>query len=477
MKSFWQRKPLPATNLGGSSESLQRTITLPALLLMGVGSTLGTGIFFVLTESAPIAGPAVIVSFILAAFAAGLTALCYAEVASAIPVTGSSYTFTYITMGQGLAMFVGACLILEWGVAAAAVAVGWSNYLNEALRLTLHIEIPESLRGSRLQLTHPGQVTHYGNIPAMAMIWLCAILLLRGSSQSTWINAFLTLCKIIILSLFVAMVIPAFDSSNLLPFAPHGFSGMSQAAAIVFFSFVGLDSVVNANEEAINPDRNIPRAIMGALAVVTIIYLLVAVTSLGAQRSELFAGQSAGLAEVLQKVSSSQLNAIILTVGAVISIMSVTLMALYGQARICYAMSRDGILPSRLARLHPRNGTPSAATIAAALLVTPLAGFVPSSLLWGMVSIGTLMAFIAVAFALILLRQRYPELNRNGFKVPLYPLTPILSIACCIYLIASLGSEVHLAFAAWICLAMCCYFAATWLKSHLDSQDGTTVTR
>lgn len=468
MNAFWHRKPLPQPSTT-SANGLQRTITFPALLLMGVGSTLGTGIFFVLTESAPIAGPAVLLSFVIAAITAGLTALCYAEVASAIPVTGSSYTFAYMTMGQGIAMFVGACLILEWGVAAAAVAVGWSSYLNEALHLTLRYEIPESIRGSALQFGDSSQITHYGNFPAMGVIVLCTLLLLRGSSQSTLVNALLTLCKITILLLFVVMVLPSFKTENFLPFAPNGISGMSQAAAIVFFSFVGLDSIVNANEETINPDRNIPRAIIGALALVTAIYLTVAITSLGAQRSELFAGQSAGLAEILQTVSSSPLHAIILTVGSVISILSVTLIALYGQARVCYAMARDGILPERLTRIDPRNGTPRAATLTAAALVLPLAGFVPSRLLWGMVSIGTLMAFIAVAVSLVLLRVRQPNLIR-GFKVPLYPLTPILNITCCVYLALSLESSVHLAFLTWMAITLIVYvILSQWHKRRSNA--------
>ena len=478
MSQFFHRKPLPAFRHHNKAGQLVRTIGLPALLLMGVGSTLGTGIFFVLTETAPIAGPAVILSFLLAAFAAGLTALCYAEVAGAIPVAGSSYTFAYMTMGEGIAVLVGACLALEWGVAAAAVAVGWSQYLNEAILLLTGLEIPENWRVSALQsVSAESGSVHYGNFPAMIMVWLCTLLLLRGSRQSTTINAILTICKIAILALFVIMVLPVFQQDNLHPFAPAGMTGVSQAAAIVFFSFVGLDSIVTASEEAIKPEKNIPRAIIGALLIVTIIYMIVVITGLGAQPAAQFAGQSAGLAEILLRTTTSATNATILSIGAVVSIFSVTLIALYGQARVYFAMARDKVLPAALGRIDKKSGTPQLATIASAGVVTPMAGFLPSKMLWGMVSIGTLMAFITVSVALIILRKQQPQLKRN-FKAPLYPLTPFLSILCCIYLIASLDHTVHLAFLTWVTVAMTVYGVLIQLRrlngpdlaEHADQQ-------
>ncbi|AWB35177.1 amino acid permease [Orrella marina] len=472
MGQFFQRKALPDPQ-ASTSGGLHRTIGLTSLMLMGVGSTLGTGIFFVLTETAPLAGPAVIISFLVAAFAAGLTALCYAEVASAIPVTGSSYTFTYMTMGRGLALFVGACLVLEWGVAAAAVAVGWSSYLNEALVLLTGHAIPPTFRMSSLQA---GPVAtdsiHVGNIPAMLVVWMCAAVLLKGSGQSSKLNAVLTTCKIALLLLFVVMVIPVFDTGNFTPFMPSGVSGVSQAAAIVFFSFVGLDSVVNASEETVNPDRNLPKAIIGALAIVTGVYLLVTVASLGAQKVEFFRGQSAGLAEILRQATNTSGGATVLACGAVISIFSVTLIALYGQARVYFAMARDGLLPDRLQKVDPTTGTPRVATVVSALVVTPMAGFVPSHMLWGLVSIGTLMAFIAVSVSLILLRKNHPQLRR-GFSVPLYPVTPILSIVCCAYLILSLGVSVHLAFIAWIALTSTVYLVVRKVAARACQEPST----
>ena len=456
MRRLFELKPLPGSDIR-THQSLKRTLGLTGLMLMGVGSTLGTGIFFVLTQTVPVAGPAVIVSFIVAAFAATLTALCYAEVASAIPVTGSSYTFTYMTMGKGLAVAVGACLILQWGVAAAAVAVGWSSYLNEALALTTGHTIPESIRASSWQMgSGATNAMHIGNLPAMALVWLCAGILLRGAGQSARLNAWLTVFKIGLLLLFVCLVIPAFQVDHLTPFMPHGISGVSQAAAIVFFSYVGLDSVVNASEETVNPGRTLPLAMMGALVIVTGIYLLVTVASLGAQPADQFSGQSAGLAEILRQMTSTRYGAMALAVGAVISIFSVTLIALYGQSRVYFAMARDGLLPSALQKIDAGTGTPKAATLLSAALVTPLAGFMPSDILWGLVSIGTLAAFIAVAVSLILLRKHHPELHRS-FSVPLYPITPILSIVCCTYLIMSLELRVHLMFMGWLVMAILGY--------------------
>lgn len=475
MRRFFLKKPLPESQARTGHE-LTRTIGLASLLLMGIGSTLGTGIFFVLTEAAPMAGPAIILSFLIAAMAAGLTALCYAEVASAIPVSGSCYTYAYMTMGQGFAILVGACLVLEWGVAAAAVAVGWSHYLNEALRLVTGWQIPAVWSISAFQAPTPADpLPHYGNYPAMVMVILCATLLLRGSRQSATINAVLTLLKIGLLTLFAIAVIPAFHGENFEPFIPYGIGGISQAAAIVFFSFVGLDSIVTASEEAIRPHRNIPLAILGALVIVTIIYVLITICSLGAQPITAFATQSAGLSQILLSVTHSPMSSIILSTGAVLSIFSVTLVALYGLSRIYFAMARDGLLPRKLAQLDTKQGIPRQAVFAATLLVVPVAGFVPTKLLWGMVSIGTLGAFIAVAISLILLRKQHPTMP-GRFRVPLYPLTPVISIACCLYLILSLDLSVQLAFLGWLCFALIIWSVCGRPNLQTPEEIGTTDT-
>lgn len=462
LKRFFHKKSLPKTSaMQPAGKPLPRSIGLPQLTLIGVGSTLGTGIFFVMAETAPIAGPAVILSFLLAAFTAGLTALCYAEVASKLPVSGSSYTFTYITMGEGVAVLVAACLLLEWGIAGAAVSVGWSAYLNQLVELVTGQAIPAVWREPPFKKGVEGLVwggEGYVNLPAVTVVWLCTLLLLRGSKDSAKLNALLTTIKVGILMLFVAMSFTAFHAEHFAPFMPFGVSGVSTAAAIIFFSFVGLDSVVNASEEAINPQRNIPLAITTALLIVTAVYVLVALGSLGVQPHTAFVGHQGGLARILLTATELQWSSIVLAVGAVISIFSVTLMTLFGQSRIYFAMARDGLLPHHLSDVDPKTHCPRKVTLMAGIAITPLAGFMPSHVLWATVSLGTLVVFMTVALALILLRQQQNNhAPDNHFRVPGYPLTPLASIAACLYLIANLGGTVFALFAGWMTLALLFY--------------------
>lgn len=491
LKQFFQRKTYPVDRLTGPAINaeahghktgterqsahasahdpahddtpLPRSLSLWQLTLMGVGSTLGTGIFFALAETVPLAGPGVVLSFLLAAFTAGLTALCYAEVSTALPISGSSYTFTYVTMGEGLAVLVGACLVLEWGVAGAAVAVGWSSYLNELIALLSGWQIPALWRESPFQTNVQG--LHWGgsgylNIPAVLLVWLCALLLLRGSRESAKLNACLTITKLIVLLLFVAMSLQVFKRVHFAPFMPHGFEGVGSAAAIIFFSFVGLDSIVNASEEVINPQRNIPLAMLLALIIVTTVYVLVAFSSLGVQPAAAFVGRDAALTAILQQATGSKMSSILLALGAVVSIFSVTLVSLFGQARIYFAMARDGILPAALKRVDPHTFCPRRGTLLSAAVVSPLAGFLPSHVLWGLVSMGTLAVFLAVAVSLILLRQQQARQGHQtkGFRVPGYPITPLLSITACLYLISNLNATVYGLFAVWVALALLFYF-------------------
>jgi amino acid transporter len=451
----------------GASCQMQRSIGLGQLTLIGVGSTLGTGIFFVMAETVPVAGPAVVIAFIVAALVAGLTALCYAEVSSRLPISGASYTFTYVTMGEGAAVMVAACLLLEWGIAGAAVSVGWSAYLSQLVEMVTGHAIPAVWREPPFKPGVPGlQVGGAGvvNLPAIAVVWLCTLLLLRGSEASARLNALLTVTKVGILLLFVAMTLPVFRSEHFSPFIPFGVSGVGTAAAIIFFSFVGLDSVVNASEEAVNPQRNIPRAILAALAIVTTVYVLVAAGSLGVQTHDAFTGSDGALPSILLKATQSHASSVLLATGAVISIFSVTFLTLFGQARIYLAMARDGLLPTRLARLDARTQTPRSATLLSGVMISPLAGFLPSYVLWAMVSLGTLVVFIAVAVALILLREKGQP--AHGFKVPGYPFTPLASIAACLYLIANLSGTVFTLFAIWLTLALLFYAAFGQRNAH-----------
>jgi len=429
---------------------LARSIGLFQLTLFGVGATIGTGIFIVLTTAVPIAGPAVVWSFVVAGVVAGLTAICYAELASAVPVSGSSYSYAYATLGEGVAMVVAACLLLEYGVSAAAVAVGWSQYLNELLDNLFGFTIPDSVSMAPEQ----GGVL---NIPAVILIVLCALLLIRGASESARVNTVMVLIKLGVLVLFIAVGLQGWESDNLSDFAPFGFSGITSAAGIIFFSYIGLDAVSTAGEEVKNPRRTMPLAIIFALLIVTSIYILVAIVAVAAQPMADFEGQEAGLAAILEDVTGASWPATVLAAGAVISIFSVTLVVIYGQTRILFAMGRDGMVPPLFHKVNPRTLTPVPATIICAVVISLLAGVLPIDFLAEMTSIGTLVAFLVVSIGVIVLRRTQPDLPR-GFKVPGYPVTPVLSVAGCIWIIQDLRAVTIYVFLGWAAVALVWYF-------------------
>jgi APA family basic amino acid/polyamine antiporter len=440
----------------GDGGALARRIGPLQLMAFGIGATIGTGIFFVLTSAVPEAGPAVVISFVLAALTAGFTALCYAELASSIPVAGSSYSYAYATLGEVVAYGVGWCLVLEYAVSSAAVSVGWSEYLNQLLDDTIGVRIPDALSAA------PG-AGGVVNLPAIVLVTLCALLLVRGASESARANAVMVAIKVAVLLLFVVIALTGFEAGNLTPFAPMGIAGISAAASSIFFSFIGLDAVSTAGEEVRDPRRTLPLAIVGALIVVTVVYLLVAFSAVGAQPAGEFEGQEAGLALILERVTGGSWASILLAAGAVISIFSVTLVTMYGQTRILFAMSRDGMIPSLFSRVDPRTLTPVRGTVAVALFVGLLAGFVPLDRLIDLTSMGTLVAFTVVSIGVMVLRRTAPDLPR-GFRVPGYPVVPLLSVAFCLYLIAGLPLATYVLFAGWLLLAAVVY--VTYARTH-----------
>jgi amino acid transporter len=412
-----------------------------------------------MSQAVPEAGPGVIVSFLLAGIAAGLAGVCYAELASAVPVSGSSYSYAYTTLGEVVAVGVAACLLLEYGVATAAVAVNWSGYLNKLLSNVLGFQLPQVLSAAPWD-TQPG----YMNVPAVLLIAMCALLLIRGASESAKVNAIMVMIKLGVLVVFAVVAFTAFDSSHLRDFAPFGVSGIGSAAGTIFFSYIGLDAVSTAGDEVKNPQKTMPRALIGALLTVTGVYVLVAVAALGTQPWQNFAGQQeAGLATILDNVTHGGWASTILAAGAVISIFSVTLVTMYGLTRILFAMGRDGLLPARFATVNARTMTPVTNTVIVAVAASMLAAFIPLQKLADMVSIGTLTAFIVVSVGVIILRVREPDLPR-GFKVPGYPITPILSVAACGYILASLHWYTWIAFSGWVLLALIFYFF--WGRHH-----------
>ena len=453
----------------GASDHLKRSIGTFQLTLFGVGATVGTGIFFVLSAAVPEAGPAVVVSFIIAGIAAGLSAICYAELASAVPVSGSTYSYAYTTMGEFVAMGVAACLLLEYGVSISAVAVGWSGYLNKLLDNLFGVQIPQSLSAAPWDV-EPGMM----NLPAVILIIMCTLLLIRGASESALVNTVMVIIKLGVLLLFAVIAITAFNTDHFAGFWDSGFAGITAAASTIFFSYIGLDAVSTAGDEVKDPQRTMPRAIIAAAIVVTSVYVLVAVTALGSQPTAEFGSEeqaTAGLSVILENITGATWASTILAAGAVISIFSVALVVMYGQTRILFAMGRDGLLPSMFAKVNPRTMTPVNNTIIVAVVVAILAGFVPLDYLLDMVSIGTLVAFIVVSIGVIILRVREPDLER-GFKVPLYPVTPILSVLACLWILSGLAWYTWVWFGVWVGVAL--LFYVFWSRHHSALNPGAS---
>jgi basic amino acid/polyamine antiporter, APA family len=455
-----RRRPVAGAPVAsGTSDHLKRSFGTFELTMFGVGSTIGTGIFFVLSQAVPKAGPAVIISFFVAGVAAGLAALCYAELASAVPISGSSYSYAYATLGEVVAIGVAACLLLEYGVATAAVAVGWSGYVNKLLDNLFGFQVPKALSAAPWD-PEPG----YINLPAVILIVLCALLLIRGASESARVNAIMVVIKLGVLVMFAIIAFTAFDSDHLRGFAPFGVAGIGSAAGTIFFTFIGLDAVSTAGEEVKDPQKTMPRAIIAALVIVTFMYMLVTLAALGTQSWQNFGRQEeAGLATILDNVTHSTWASTILAAGAVISIFTVTLITLYGMTRILFAMARDGLISARFAVVNPRTMTPVTNTVLVAIAASILAAVVPLDKLADMVSIGTLTAFIVVSVGVIILRVREPDLPRP-FKVPGYPVTPALSVAACGYILFSLHWYTWLAFSGWLALAVGYYLL--WGRRH-----------
>ena len=465
-------------------KALERSLGVFSLAMIGVGATIGTGIFFTMAEAVPKAGPSVILSFLIAAVTAGLTALCYAELSFRIPASGSSYSFAYASLGEFAAFSMAACLLLEYGLAASATAIGWSDYLNNFLLNATGWQVPALLHspmivaGTNGTEFHPGQF----NLPPIILVVLCVLLLIKGTSESAAVNATMVLIKLAILLFFAAIAFSGFDAKNLHPFFNTGdgslltgMHGVAAAAGTVFFSFIGLDTVATAGAEVRNPRRSVPIAILSALAIVTVFYLLVAVAAVGAQPAAKFRGQEAGLAVILQDVTGKAWPALVLSAGAVISVFSVTLVTIYGQTRILYTISRDGLIPKIFHRVNKRTHTPIANTLIVGAGVAVVAGLVDSNFLWDMVSMGTLTAFIVVSIAVPVMRHKEKDkaLTPGAFRIPFGPyVVPVLSILSCLYIMLDLSALTFKIFFIWMAIALVIYFAYGLRHSRLNTDAG-----
>ena len=450
---------------GADTESphLRRSMGVVALTLFSVGSIIGTGIFIVLGTAVPKAGPAIVVAFVLAAVACMFSALSYAELASTIPVSGSSYSYAYATLGEFIAWVVGWCLMLEYGLAVSAVAVGWGQYLNAFLVDAIDVRLPDAI------IAPPGG-GGVVNLSAVLVIVLCSAFLIRGTSESAKLNSAMVLLKIAILVFFCVVAFTAFTPGNFTPFAPLGVAGIGAAAGKVFFSFIGFDGVSTAGEEAKNATRDLPIAIIASLVIVATVYVLVAIAAIGAQPWQSFAGsgEEAVLAQIAGRVTGSSWAPIIIALGAVVSIFSVVLVTMYGHTRILFAMGRDGLLPRVFTKVSPRTQTPVWNTVIVTVIVAFLAAFVSLDELSDATSIGTLVAFIVVNIGVIVLRRTRPDLPRK-FKVPWGPVLPVMGILLNLYLLTSLGHVTWIAFGSWMVLGLGIYFGYGRRRSKLNS--------
>ena len=503
---FARIKPLDAILATAEKKSLVRTLGPIQLTLLGVGAIIGTGIFVLTAAAAQKAGPGMMWSFVIAGGVCAFAALCYSEIASMVPVSGSAYTYTYAVVGELLAWMVGWALILEYAVAASAVSVGWSGYFMGLMKSLTGLELPQALAAGPTW-TMNGFLPHadfsHGviNIPAIVVALAVTALLVVGTTESARVNAVLVAIKVAALTAFIALTLPALDTGNFSPFAPNGWfgpegttgMGIVGAAASIFFAYVGFDAVSTAAEETKNPQRNVPIGLIGSLALCTIFYLLVAagaVGAIGAQPvigldgsvvapgSKGFAEACATAAHARDLVCSNEALAHVLrsinwtTVGnalglaANLALPSVILMMMFGQTRIFFVMARDGLLPEKLASIHPRFKTPHIVTMVTGVFVAIAAALLPVGQLADISNSGTLFAFFMVSIAVLVLRVRDPNRARP-FRTPaVWFVAPMAGIGC-LFLFFNLPVDAQLVLPVWGGLGLLLYFLYGYRKSHV----------
>jgi APA family basic amino acid/polyamine antiporter len=494
---MFARKSIAQVQQESASSELKRTLGKWNLLLLGVGCIIGAGIFVRTGSAAALhAGPAVLLSFVVAGIVCAFAGLCYAELSSTLPVSGSAYTYGYTTLGEFVAWIMGALLLLEYGLAASVVAVGWGGYV-VSLLADFGLAIPPQFTGPAgytlmregVPVLVNGQtITTIFNLPAFLICLALAGLLVVGVSESAKVNNVIVAIKVSVLVAFIVVGglivlsnLPQLTAANWTPFIPpnqgegkFGVDGIMRAASIVFFAYIGFEAVSTAGQEARDPKRDMPFGIIGSLIVCTVIYMLVA-----AIMTLLVPYQQLNVPDPVAVVVDNfgptwSWLAKIIKIGAIIGLTSVVLVLMYAQTRIFYTMARDGLLPKVFARVHPRFQTPYINTILVGLITAVAAGFFDINVLGDMTSVGTLAAFAIVCLSVIYLRRAAPELPR-GFKVPLYPVLPVLGILSCLYLITTVPWNV-LQFFLWYMLGgVILYFAYGMRNSELGRGHSVTA--
>ena len=487
---FGRVKPLDAILATAEKKGLQRSLGAFQLTMLGIGAVIGTGIFVLTSEAAQKAGPGMMLSFVLAGFVCAVAALCYSELASMVPVAGSAYTYTYAVMGELLAWMVGWALILEYAVGASAVAVGWSGYVVGQLRNLLGIDIP-------MEWVNGPSSGGYINLPAVIISLLVTWLLVIGTTESARFNAILVAIKVAALTLFIALSVPVINGAHFEPFMPTGLTGVAGAAASIFFAYVGFDAVSTAAEETKNPQRNVPIGLIASLLFCTVFYLLVSAgaigSPLGAQpvrdaagvvlspgTSELAAQCKAivasgateplscsreALAHVLRTIGWEKIGNLI-GLAATLALPSVVLMMMFGQTRVFFTMARDGLLPEKLASVHPRYRTPHVVTIVTGIAATIASAFLPVGKLADYSNSGTLFAFFMVALSVMVLRKTDPT-RKRPFRTPAVFIVAPAAMIGCAYLYFSLPLVAILVLPGWGAVGLAIYFLYSRKRSHV----------
>ncbi|SPA47778.1 amino acid permease [Cupriavidus taiwanensis] len=464
--SLFRTKDIDAMLAVARDDGLKKVLGPVDLVLMGIGAIIGTGIFVLTGTGALTAGPALTVSFVIAALACGFAALCYAEFASAIPVSGSIYTYSYATLGEIVAWMIGWDLLLEYGLATSAVSVGWSGYF-QSLMAGFGMKLPAALSAA------PGSVPGVHtvlNLPACLIMLAITWVVSYGVRESARVNNLMVAVKIGVVLLFIAVGVWHVQPANWQPFAPFGFAGIFNAAALVFFAFIGFDAVTSAAEEVRNPRRDLPIGIIGSLAVCTVLYVVVAAIMTGIVPFAKFAGVDHPVSLALQFAGQNWVAGFV-DLGAILGMTTVILVMTYGQTRVIFAMSRDGLLPERLSSVHPVHATPYFATWTVGVVFAAIAAFVPLNVLAELINIGTLAAFTLISVAVLVLRKTRPELPR-AFRCPGVPVVPLLSIGFCLFLMAHLQALTWAAFLVWLALGLVIYFAYARRNAVLHNHGG-----
>jgi APA family basic amino acid/polyamine antiporter len=476
-KRLFSTKPVGELHEADTANELHRTLDARALVLLGIGAIIGTGIFVLTgTAAANHAGPALIVSFLIAGLGCALAGLCYAEFASMIPVSGSAYSYSYATLGEFVAWFIGWNLILEYLFAAATVAVGWSGYVVSLVE-QLGLHLPDALTSAPLtkgeghfEIVRTGALV---NLPAVLVVAAITALCYVGIHQSARFNAIVVAIKVTVIVLFIGFGMWVIDGANWQPFIPEntgtfgkfGWSGVVQAAGIIFFAYIGFDAVSTAAQEAKNPQRDMPIGILVSLAVCTVLYVAVSAVLTGmVHYSEL--NTAAPVALALDRHPELSWLAGWIKLGAIAGMTSVILVMMLGQPRIFYAMSRDGLLPPVFRRVHPKHKTPYVGTLITGSLAALIAGLFPVTILGELVSIGTLLAFTTVCIGVLVLRHTRPDLPRH-FKVPAPWFVCIAGALVCTGMMVSLPHDTWVRLAGWTVLGLLIYFLYGFKHSEL----------